>query len=112
MYDEKRYALDLLSTLLGGNTSSRLFFRNKRKTRAGLLCLFLERPAWGLRLFGNGLTPGVPHDKLGAVVENIVSICSKIKKGDISQSDLDSAKSYLRGQTALRFEASDEIAHL
>ncbi|KKT19086.1 MAG: Peptidase M16 domain protein, partial [Parcubacteria group bacterium GW2011_GWB1_43_8] len=25
MYDEKRYALDLLSTLLGGNSSSRLF---------------------------------------------------------------------------------------
>jgi len=45
------------------------------------------------------------------VVENIVGICSKIKKGDISSSDLDSAKSYLRGQTALRFEASDEIAH-
>ena len=45
------------------------------------------------------------------MVENIVSICSKIKKGDISKSDLDSAKSYLRGQTALRFEASDEIAN-
>ena len=58
-----------------------------------------------------GLAAGVPHKKLEDVVRNIASICSKIKTGDISQNDIDSAKSYVRGQTALRFEASDEIAH-
>src|SRR3989338_4698822 len=31
MYDEKRYALDLLSTLLGGNVSSRLFSETREK---------------------------------------------------------------------------------
>ena len=109
MYDEKRYALDLLSTLLGGNTSSRLFSEIREK-----LGLAYYVYSWSDQLKDCGylgMAAGVPHGKLSAVVENIVSICSKIKKGDISQNDLDSAKSYLRGQTALRFEASDEIAN-
>lgn len=109
MYEEKRYALDLLSTLLGGNSSSRLFSEIREK-----LGLAYYVYSWSDQLRDSGylgMAAGVPHDKLSAVVKNIVSICSKIKKGDISQNDLDSAKSYLRGQTALRFEASDEIAH-
>ena len=109
MYDEKRYALDLLSTLLGGNVSSRLFSEIREKLG---LAYYVYSWSDQLRDCGYlGMAAGVPHDKLSAVVENIVSICSKIKKGDISSNDLDSAKSYLRGQTALRFEASDEIAH-
>lgn len=109
MYDEKRYALDLLSTLLGGNTSSRLYSEIREK-----LGLAYYVYSWSDQLRDSGylgMAAGVPHGKLSTVVENIVSICSKIKKGDIPKSDLDSAKSYLRGQTALRFEASDEIAH-
>ena len=109
MYDEKRYALDLLSTLLGGNSSSRLFSEIREK-----LGLAYYVYSWSDQL-GDcgylGMAAGVPHGKLSAVVENVVSICSKIKNGGISSSDLDSAKSYLRGQTALRFEASDEIAN-
>ena len=109
MYDEKRYALDLLSTLLGGNSSSRLFSEIREKLG---LAYYVYSWSDQLRDCGYlGMAAGVPHGKLGAVVENIVGICSKIKKGGISSSDLDSAKSYLRGQTALRFEASDEIAH-
>ena len=109
MYDEKRYALDLLSILLGGNSSSLLFSEIREKLG---LAYYVYSWSDQLRDCGYlGMAAGVPHDKLGVVVENIVSICSKIKKGDISQNDLDSAKSYLRGQTALRFEASDEIAH-
>jgi len=109
MYDEKRYALDLLSTLLGGNSSSRLYSEIREKLG---LAYYVYSWSDQLRDCGYlGMAAGVPHNKLSAVVENIVSICSKIKKGGISSNDLDSAKSYLRGQTALRFEASDEIAH-
>ena len=109
MYDEKRYALDLLSILLGGNSSSRLYSEIREKLG---LAYYVYSWSDQLRDCGYlGMAAGVPHNKLDAVVENIVGICSKIKKGDISSSDLDSAKSYLRGQTALRFEASDEIAH-
>jgi predicted Zn-dependent peptidase len=109
MYDEKRYALDLLSILLGGNSSSFLYSEIREKLG---LAYYVYSWSDQLRDCGYlGMAAGIPHGKLGAVVEKIVSICSKIKQGDISQNDLDSAKSYLRGQTALRFEASDEVAH-
>ena len=77
MYDEKRYALDLLSTLLGGNSSSRLYSEIREK-----LGLAYYVYSWDdqLRDCGYlGMAAGV-HSKLGAVVENIVSICSKKKK--------------------------------
>src|SRR3972149_3561038 len=109
MYDEKRYALDLLSILLGGNSSSRLYSEIREKLG---LAYYVYSWSDQLRDCGYlGMAAGVPHNKLDAGGENIVGICSKIKKGDISSNDLDSARSYLRGQTALRFEASDEIAH-
>lgn len=109
MYDDKRYALGLLSTLLGGNSSSRLFMEIREK-----LGLAYYVYSWADQLMDCGylgMAAGVPHKKLEDVIRNIVSICSKIKNGDISQNDIDFAKSYMRGQTALRFEASDEIAH-
>lgn len=108
MYDEKRYALGLLSTLLGGNSSSRLFMEIREK-----LGLAYYVYSWADQLMDCGylgMAAGVPHKKLEDVVKNIVSICSKIKNGDISQEDIDFAKNYMRGQTALRFEGSDEIA--
>lgn len=109
MYDEKRYALGLLSTLLGGNSSSRLFMEIREKR--GLAYYVYS---WADQLMDCGylgMAAGVPHKKLEEAVKNIVSICSKIKNGDISQEDIDFAKSYMRGQTALRFEESDEIAN-
>ncbi len=109
MYDEKRYALGLLSTLLGGNSSSRLFMEIREKR--GLAYYVYS---WADQLMDCGylgMAAGAPHKKLEEAVKNIVSVCSKIKNGDISQEDIDFAKSYMRGQTALRFEESDEIAN-
>ena len=109
MYDDKRYALGLLSILLGGNTSSRLFMDIREK-----LGLAYYVYSWADQLMDCGylgVVAGVTHSNLETVLEKIISICSKIKNGDITQNDMDFAKSYLRGQTALRFEASDEIAH-
>ncbi|MEK7142385.1 MAG: insulinase family protein, partial [Patescibacteria group bacterium] len=109
MYDKNRYALGLLSTLLGGNSSSRLFMEIREK-----LGLAYYVYSWADQLMDCGylgVVAGVTHNNLETVLEKIISICSKIKNGDITQNDIDFAKSYLRGQTALRFEASDEIAH-
>ena len=78
MYDEKRYALDLLSILLGGNSSSLLFSEIREKLG---LAYYVYSWSDQLRDCGYlGMAAGVPHDKLGVVVENIVSICSKIKR--------------------------------
>ncbi|MEK7069978.1 MAG: insulinase family protein, partial [Patescibacteria group bacterium] len=109
MYNDKRYALGLLSILLGGNSSSRLFMEIRDK-----LGLAYYVYSWSDQLMDCGylgVAAGVTHNNFEKALEKIISICSKIKNGDITQNDIDFAKSYLRGQTALRFEASDEIAH-
>ena len=110
MYDEKRYALDLLSILLGRQFFLSLVFGNKGKNSAWPIMFILGATNLKIAVIWEWLA-GVPHGKLSAVVENIVSICSKIKRAIFPKAIWIPPKSYLRGQTALRFEASDEIAH-
>lgn len=108
MFDEKRYAINLLSIILGGNTSSRLFMEIREK-----LGLAYYVYSWGDQYLDCGylgLAAGVPHEKLLEVAEKIMLICKEIKDGKVSEKDISAAKNYVRGQTALKFETSDEIA--
>ncbi|TSD01169.1 MAG: hypothetical protein Athens071425_473 [Parcubacteria group bacterium Athens0714_25] len=108
MFDEKRYGLNLLSVVLGGNTSSRLFTEIREK-----LGLAYYVFSWGDQSTDCGylgMAAGIPHEKLLDVIKKISEILSDIKKNGINKKDLDFAKGFLRGQTALRFETSDEIA--
>ena len=78
MYDDKRYALGLLSILLGGNTSSRLFMDIREK-----LGLAYYVYSWADQLMDCGylgVVAGVTHSNLETVLEKIISICSKNKK--------------------------------
>ena len=77
MYDKNRYALGLLSTLLGGNSSSRLFMEIREK-----LGLAYYVYSWADQLMDCGylgVVAGVTHNNLETVLEKIISICSKIK---------------------------------
>ena len=108
MFDEKRYALNLLSVILGGNFSSRLLTEIREK-----LGLAYYVSSWGDQYTDCGylgITAGIPHEKLEKVVSRIASIIKSIKLKGIPQKELDFAKSFIRGQMSLRFEASDEIA--
>lgn len=108
MFDEKRYVLNLLSVILGGNTSSKLFMEIREK-----LGLAYYVYSWGDQYLDCGylgMAAGVPHIKLPEVVKKITEICASIKDGAISEDDIKFAKSYVRGQMALKFETSDEIA--
>lgn len=108
MFDEKRYILGLLSVILGGNTSSKLFMEIREK-----LGLAYYVYSWGDQYLDCGylgIAAGVPHEKLPETIKKITEICGDIKNGAISDDDMRFAKSYLRGQMALKFETSDEIA--
>ncbi len=108
MFDEKRYSLNLLSIILGGNMSSRLFreIRDKR----GL--------AYYIYTFGDqytdcgylGMTAGIPNEKTDKVLRIIIKILKNFKEKGVSEKDLDLAKSFTRGQMALSFETSNQIA--
>lgn len=109
IFDERKYVLNLLSVILGGNTSSKLFMEIREK-----LGLAYYVYSWSDLLEDCGylgIASGVPHEKLPAVARKISDIIKSVKQKRISKKDLDFAKSYVRGQTALRFETSDEIAN-
>lgn len=108
MRDERKYALNLLSVILGGNASSRLFSEIREK-----LGLAYYVYAWGDQYQDCGylgIAAGAPNHEFENVIIKFVSIIKDIKDNGIKAEELEDAKSYLRGQMALKFEGSEEIA--
>ncbi len=103
-----RFALGLLSIILGGNTSSRLFveIREKRGLAYGIHtdveayqdCGYLATQS------------GVDHGKLEETLKIILNEYKKISANKVSLQELKKAKDYIKGKSIMGFEASDEVA--
>jgi len=102
------YALSVLSTILGGGMSSRLFMevREKRGLAYSVHSTVDKYPDTGYFV----VQAGVEHAKLEKAVTTILAEFKKIKRTKISKEELTKAKSYLRGNLTLSLETSDEIA--
>lgn len=108
LFDDRRYALNLLSTILGGNPSSRLFMEIREKLG---LAYYIGSVAW-LQL-DTGLIfikAGVSRDNLEKTAKKIIEILNDIKNNGVSKEELKNAKSYICGQTALSLETTDQVA--
>src|SRR3989344_4496327 len=102
------FALAVLTTILGGGMSSRLFLEVREKRG-----LAYSIHAWVERYPDTGylaVQAGVEHGKLEKTVETILAEFKKIKKQKVSNVELEKAKSYIKGTTTLSLETSDEIA--
>lgn len=108
MFDEKRYALNLLSVILGGNFSSRLFTEIREKM--GLAYDIYAFPDYATDCGYLGVGAGVGHSEFKRTMKKIAEILKNIKQKGVSKKELKSAKSFIRGQTALKLETSDDIA--
>jgi predicted Zn-dependent peptidase len=103
-----RYALGILSTILGGNMSSRLFIEVRE--RRGLAyyvrtstesyddCGYIETQS------------GVEHKNLEKAVKVILEQYQKMTTEKVSEKELQKAKDYIKGKGVMSFEASDEVA--
>ncbi len=108
MFDERRYPMMVLQTILGGNSSSRLWMELREKLG---LTYYVGASAEEYTDTGYLVTSaGVPHEKLPEVAKKIVQVLKEVKKNGVSQKDMDFAKEYLRGSMALAFESTDEVA--
>ena len=108
MFDDRRYALDLLSVILGGNMSSRFFMEIRENLG---LAYYVRASAQNYTDSGYlAGSAGVPHEELKRVIELMVKILKDVKTRGVSESEIKFAKDYLRGSMALSFESSDEIA--
>lgn len=100
--------LKLLSLILGGSMSSRLFI--KLRERSGL-AYFVKTSTEFYTDTGYLTTQaGVPSDKAQEAVRIIIEEYQRIKNEKISEQELKKAKDLLVGRMALRLESSDEVA--
>ncbi|EKD58331.1 MAG: hypothetical protein ACD_56C00148G0012 [uncultured bacterium] len=103
-----RYVLALLSTILGGNMSSRLFIEVRE--RRGL-AYFVHTSIDTYEDCGYISTQaGVEHGKLLQTIEVILEQYEKISVEGVSAKELQKAKDYIKGRSIMGFEASDDVA--
>jgi len=103
----QHYAQEVLSVVLGGNMSSRLFseIRDKRG-----LAYYIKTSSETYTDSGYVFTQaGVPHNKAKQVLSLILKEYKKIKK-ELSASELKKAKDYLKGSLILGLESSEAKA--
>lgn len=108
MHDKQKYALNVLAVVLGGSMSSRLFreIRGKR----GLAYNVYTYPSYAKDGGYLGIFAGLHHDKLNEAMEAIIKILLSIKAKGLTAKEIKEAKSHIRGQLALQFETTDDVA--
>lgn len=105
---KNEFALAVLSTILGGGMSSRLFLEVREKRG-----LAYSVQSWVERFPDTGyfaVQAGVEHAKLEKAVSTILAEFKKIKRTPVSAAELKKAKQFIKGTMTLALETSDEIA--
>ncbi|MBA4393208.1 MAG: peptidase M16 [Desulfobacca sp.] len=103
--DPRRYASTLLNVIMGGNMSSRLFqeVREKRGlayTIYSFLSSYRDIGMWGIYT-------AVAKETLVETLMVIGQELQKLKKGELSSSELSAAKEFVKGGILLGAESSD-----
>ena len=106
--DPRRFALDVLSDVLGGGMSSRLF----QKVREELGAAYYVRSSTDLFTDHGFLAvnAGVDQTKIFSVIGAILEEMKRLKDEPVSAEELLRAKNHLVGRIILGLEASDELA--
>ncbi len=106
--DKRRWALKLLSIILGGNMSSRLFIEVRE--RRGL-AYYVRTAYQGYTDCGYLATQaGVDKNKIDQAIEIILREYKKIAEEGVKKDELQKAKDYIKGASAISLETSDQIA--
>jgi len=110
-YDENhkdRFALGLLSVILGGNMSSRLFIEVREKKG---LAYYVRTSGDSFQDCGYLATQaGVEHKNLKITLKTILKEYRKIATQEVSEKELQNAKDYIKGKSVMGLESSDEVA--
>ncbi len=108
MFDEKKYALNLLSMILGGGMSSRLF-QEVRVKRGLAYYVSTDTENYtdsGIFLIRAGVDTKRTTDAIEVVLEEL----RKVMKDGVTERELQEAKDHINGSIALFLEHSDNVA--
>lgn len=102
--DDRRYALSLLDTVLGGGMSSRLF-QEIREQRGLVYSVYSFQAAYrGAGLFG--VFAGTSPENVQACIDVIVDQFGRVRNEPISPDEFQLAKEHIKGNLTLSLEAS------
>jgi predicted Zn-dependent peptidase len=102
-HDEDRWALYLLSTILGGSMSSRLFQR-VRESEGLCYSVYSFHSSYA----DNGVAGvycGTSPEKYARAMDLIIEECQKIYKEPITAQELQDSKNFMKGNLALSLES-------
>jgi len=110
-FDERKYALNLLSIILGGGMSSRLFIQVRE--RRGL-CYYISTGREYYSDTGNIVTQaGIVNDlpKIKEAIKVILQEQQKIVQGELTDEELVKAKELIKGRLLINMEDSSNVAN-
>jgi len=102
--DPQRYALLVLTTLLGGGMSSRLFQRIREELGLAYSVYTYSDAARDTGIIGTYL--GVKPSNAGRVIGEVFKEFKKVREGDVTAQELDDTKEHLKGRILLGLETS------
>ena len=106
--DPRRFAMTLLSVVLGGNMSSRLF--NEVREKRGLAYAISSQSKRFVDTGAMYIHAGLDNKKVDLALEVILKELSKLKDKLVSEAELDRAKEFILGQLAMSLE--DTMEHM
>lgn len=108
MFDDHLEALEVISVILGGGMSSRLFIEVREKRG---LAYYVGASADAYKDAGSLIAhTGVDNRRLATAIEVVLDEFKKLKKEKVPEKELKKAKDYIRGKSAIAFESSDALA--
>jgi predicted Zn-dependent peptidase len=108
LFDERRYAIEVLADLLGGGMSSRLWKRIREELGAAY---YIDAdPDLSLDHGTFVISAGVDHGKIDIVIEKILEECRRVVNEDIPEEELQRTKDHMVGGMILGLETSDALA--
>ncbi|KKQ43759.1 hypothetical protein A2907_02195 [Candidatus Azambacteria bacterium RIFCSPLOWO2_01_FULL_37_9] len=108
IFDKRRFALAVLSLILGEGMSSRLFIRIREKQ--GLAYTIHSGTDHSTDTGCLAIYAGVGNDKVKKALEETLDEIKKIKTKGITDAELKKAKDNFKGKTLIGLETSDEWA--
>jgi predicted Zn-dependent peptidase len=107
--DERRFALRVLDTVLGGSSSSRLFqeVRERRGLAYSVFSYFSQFVDTGEVALYVGTRP----DRVGEALEVVAAELGRLRDEPVGEAELDRARENVKGRTALALEATSSRMH-
>ena len=108
IWDDKRFAAEVLATILGGGMSSRLFGLLRDKMGAAYYVRTSTDASTDTGYLAT--SAGIDNRRAEEIIKAILDEYLKIKHIKVSEEELNKAKEHIEGGLTLSIETSDELA--